>query len=65
MTEQSRPPPPPNTSFYLCTLHLPATDSVSGAAFNWAVEVQASTTQTLPFLTTRHLEPLLFYECMM
>lgn len=34
------PPTPP--------LQPPATDSVSGAAFKWAVEVQASTPQTLP-----------------
>lgn len=45
MTEQSSP-----TLHFLFLVHAstPATDSVSGAAFNWAVEVQASTPQTLP-----------------
>lgn len=37
--------------FFSCTLQPPASDTVSGAAFNWAVKVQASTPQSL--LTTR------------
>lgn len=39
---------PPPHYLLLRLLQLPTADLVSGAAFNWAVEVQASTPQTLP-----------------
>lgn len=48
MTEQSSPFSPSHFLFLVHASPPPATDSVSGAAFNWAVEVQASTPQTLP-----------------
>lgn len=48
----------------LFTPHLPVTDSVSGAAFNWAVEVQ--TLLHKPRLLNHETsEPPLFYERML
>lgn len=61
MTEQSSP----TSLFFLCTLSTPLPLILYLVLlFNWTVEVQASTPQTLPS-NHKTLEPLSFYECMM
>lgn len=51
--EQSSSPSPASFFSPLCTRFSPLPLTISGAAFKWAVEVQASTPANPAFLTTR------------